>query len=152
MRRKSREPTHPGTASMQRTDPRLAQGCQCASQLAEAWQDVSPHLWPNKSEVITKPMAEIIFEHREEHPFLFIFRRSPGMPAQVSPSDPDLWLTRSVPPRIQNGRGIPQPMAWSLLLSRSIDSQSNPIALKSAQRRNVAGKAKSQIPLNSTRP
>lgn len=116
--------------SGQRTDSRPAQGYQSASQLAKAWQDVSPHLWPNKSEGITEQMAETIFEHREDPPFLhhlqsvslqahsgFTLRLRP-LADQVYPSQDPKW--RKIPPV----HGLfPSP-------SRSRDSQSNPIIPK----------------------
>lgn len=116
--------------SGQRTDSRPAQGYQSASQLAKAWQDVSPHLWPNKSEGITEQMAETIFEHREDPPFLHhlqsvSLQAHSGFTLILRPLTDQVYTSQD-----PKGRKIPPIHGLLPSPSRSKDSQSNPIIPK----------------------
>lgn len=147
--------TSPGTASVSQVAKGQTPGQQRATGLHHSWpkHDVSLYLWPNKSDVITERMAEIIFEHRGR--VILSSSTAEEVPAGLLRFHPQLqtsgWAGLYLP-GFEREEDFPQSVAWSPLPSRPIDSQSNPIAPESLRKEeNVAQKVRNQIALNSAR-
>lgn len=129
-------------------------GQQRATGLHHSWpkHDVSLYLWPNKSDVITEQMAEIIFGHREESSFPLPLQRKSlqacsGFALSSRPLDDQVYT-----PRIQKGGRFPAVhgrVPSPFQTHRFPKQPYSPESLRKEE--NVAQKVRNQVALNSAR-